>query len=120
MTYREHADHLAALMQERLGIRGKDLRTKLRRAGRLLPKHVHRDADVLLEALDMEAHPKLARRLDAAAIAKACKNVENHLYTIDPATRRWDRIIGVLSANAFNLLVTAGLVIAILIWRGYV
>ncbi len=31
-----------------------------------------------------------------------------------------DRVIGFLSSNAFNLLATGGLVIAVLIWRGYV
>ena len=118
-SYQDRADHLAALIEERLGIRGAGLQKKLRRAGRLLPKHVHRDAGILLEALHLQSSPKLARRIDDQSIARACNNVEIYLSAIDPSTRRWNRIIGFLSSNAFNILITAALLIGVLIWRGY-
>jgi len=118
-SYQDRADHLAALIEERLGIRGAGLQKKLRRAGRLLPKHVHRDAGILLEALHLQSSPKLARRIDDQSIARACNNVEIYLAAIDPSTRRWNRIIGFLSSNAFNILITAALLIGVLIWRGY-
>ncbi|MGB5558773.1 MAG: hypothetical protein WBN04_12275 [Paracoccaceae bacterium] len=120
MTYQERADHLAAMIEERLGIRGKGLEAKLRRAGRLLPAHIHRSADLLVEAMQLQASPKFARRIDEQKVVSACKSVEKYLMTIDPSTRRMDRVIGFLSSNAFNLLATGGLVIAVLIWRGYV
>ena len=119
MSYQERADRLAAMLEERLGIRGRGLEAKLRRAGRLLPSHIHRSAGLVVEAAHLQASPKLARRIDEQKVVSACKSVEKYLSTIDPNARRMDRIIGFLSSNAFNLLATGGLVIAVLVWRGY-
>ena len=119
MIYEDRAGHLADLIEERLGVRGKGLSAKLKYAGRLLPRHVHRDAGVVVDALALQANPKLARRVDERSVSAACRNVESYLSGIDPNTRRIDRIIGFLSSNALNLLVTSALVIGVLIWRGY-
>ena len=119
MTYDDRAGYLADMIEERLGVRGKGLSAKLKHAGRLLPKHVHRDAGVLVDALALQANPKLARRVDDRSVTAACKNVESYLSGIDPNIRRFDRIIGFLSSNALNLLVTSALVIGVLMWRGY-
>jgi hypothetical protein len=119
MSYEERAAHLADMIEERLGVRGRGLAAKLKRAGRLLPKHVHRDAEILLEAIGLQSHPKLARRIDAKSVALASDNVEAHLSGIDPKARRVDRFLNLLASNAVNLLVTATLVICVLLWRGY-
>ena len=120
MSYQNRADHLAAMMEERLGIRGPGLRAKLRRAGRLLPTHVRRDAMVLVDALQYAGNPKLARRLDAAAIDRACRNVEEYLSVIDPQERRVKRLLAVLSSAAVAVLATAAMTVTVLVWRGYV
>ncbi len=119
-TYQQRADHLAALMEERLGIRGNGLRAKLRRAGRLLPSDMRRQAGILLTALDVQNHPKLARQMDERAIDAACRAIEDHLSAINPTERRIDRVIDILSSAALVLLVTAGLVVTVLVWRGFV
>ncbi len=119
MTYDDRAEHLANLIEERLGIRGSGLEAKLRRAGRLLPRRVQRDAARLLEAQRLQAHPKLARQVNDGAIQAACRNVEAYLATVDPKSRRMDGIVSLLSSNAINLLATASIVIGLMLWRGY-
>ncbi len=120
MVYRDRAETIAALIEERLGIRGKGLEIKLKRAGRLLPGHVRRDARKLLEAIRLQDHPKLARRVDSQVVDAACRNVETYLQGIDGKHRRMNRIVGFFSSNAFNLLATGGIVIAVLLWRGFI
>ena len=117
MRYQEQADEISALLREKLGVRGRDLETRLRRAGRLLPRHVRRDALLIAQARAMQASPKLARMVDDAAVLRAFRACQDHLGAIDSWERRKTRIIGFLSANAFNLVVTAGLVITVLYWR---
>lgn len=119
-TYQERADHLAGMIEERLGIRGNGLRVKLRRAGRLIPRDIRQKAEVLLSAVEHQSNPKLARRLDQTAIDKACESVEAYLSAIDPKEQRMNRLVGILSSAALALVVTAGLVITVLVWRGYV
>lgn len=119
-SYQERADHLAAMIEDRLGVRGNGLRAKLRRAGRSLPSDVRHQGEVLLAALDYQGNPKLARRLDERTIDRACKSIESYLSAIDPKVRRMNRLVSIFSSAALALLVTACLVIAVLVWRGYV
>jgi hypothetical protein len=119
MVYEEQADQIAALLQDRLGIRGKGLAAKLRRAGRLLPRHVRRQAEVLVQAVQMQASPKMARMVDGEAAQKAYQDCENYLSGIDAWDRRKGRIIGILSTSALNLLAVAALVVVVLVWRGF-
>lgn len=56
---------ISALMTERLGIRGKALSPKLRRARRLLPKQVREAAQLLAGSEPRLQNPKLITRLMA-------------------------------------------------------
>jgi len=118
MTYQEMADQIADLIEQRLRIRGRDLEAKLKRAGRLLPKYIQRDGDVLVQSLKLQGSPKLARRVDADKVQRAFEACEKHLSDIDSGDRRKDALIGFLSTNAFNLLVITGLTIGFLVWQG--
>ncbi len=113
------ADHIAELLEQRLRIRGRDLETKLRKAGRLLPKLVRQQAAVIVQALKLQGHPKLDRRQDHLASQRAYDTCVKHLTEIDTADRRKGAIIGFLSTNAFNLLVVTALLIAALRWQGF-
>jgi len=119
MAYEEQADHIATLLQDRLGIRGKGLNAKLRRAGRLLPRHVRRQGAVLVQAAQMQASPKMARMVDGEAVQKAYRACEDYLSGVDAWDRRKGRIIGILSTSALNLLAVAALFVAVLVWRGF-
>ncbi|WP_424944061.1 hypothetical protein [Aliiroseovarius crassostreae] len=110
---------LAQMMEERLDIRGADFATKIRRAGRLLPRHVRREAALLISALPMMDHPHLSRQVEVERLARAVKIVEDHLLDVDP----WDRRIGIVvnwaAGLAFSLLLVAGLCLWLLHWQGF-
>lgn len=113
------SDRLAELIEERLGVRGRGLEAKLRRAGRLLPRWLRREASQLVKAERLMSHPKLMMQADPAALDRAFRHCETWLKTIDPAERRKSRMLGFLGVNAANLLIVAGLFIAYLVWAGY-
>lgn len=110
---------LDALMGERLGVGGNGFGAKVRRAGRLLPRHVRREARYLVQAGQMSAHPRLAPLVDPQRVAQAAETCRSYLTGIDAADRRWGIVVGRLSVIAFNWLLLAALVIALLTWRGY-
>ena len=116
----QRTEQLADLIEERLGIRGRGLEVKLRRAGRLLPRWVRREAEKLVEAQALMGHPKLMMQADPAALKTAYSQVEGWLKSVDPAERRKDRILGFLAVNTFNLLLVAVLFVAYLVWAGHI
>ena len=120
VSYEEQAERIATLLHEKLGIRGRDLESRLRRAGRLLPRHLQQDGAVLVEAVKYQASPKLARLVDAAQVARSYRNLEEHLQSIDPWKRRIDELVGILSGVAFSLLLTVVGFVALAYWFGLI
>ena len=114
----EQSDRLALLIEERLGIRGDGLETKLRKAGRLLPRWLRQEASRLVAAQRLVKHPKLMRQADSMTLEKACKRCEKWLKSIDPAARRRARLLIFLALNAANLLLVTAMFVAYLVWSG--
>lgn len=122
MTHAQIPDRIAeitALMHARLGARGSTLRDVLRRARHRLPRRIRAQAARLAEAESFAAHPRLRLTLDTAALDKAAREVETHLNTIDLADRRKGWWLGMLGGLAFNMLAFLALLLALLVWRGY-
>ncbi len=111
---------LAQMMEERLDVRGADLAAKVRRAGRLLPRHVRREAAVLLAALPMLEHPHLSRQVEAERLARSVRIIEDYLKGVDPWDRRLGIWVGWGAGLAFSLFLTVGLVVWFLWWRGLI
>jgi len=120
MTYQERVDRIGQLLEEQLGIRGKTLEHKLSKAGRLLPQSVHRDAGTLIDAAKKQGNPKLARMVDEFGVVAAYDACDNFLSEIDAWDRKKGMIIGFLSTNLLNLLIISGVVMAVLVWRGFI
>ena len=76
-------DELEALLGEKRGLRKGDFPARVARAGRRLPKRVHRDARLIGEALTLSAHPKLARRIDLTGVQGAHRRIKAHLQQIE-------------------------------------
>lgn len=119
MTYQDKANHIAELLETQLGVRGAGLEAKLQKAGRLLPRHVRREAAVLVAALKTQGNPRLARMVDGDRAVKSYKTCEKYLSGIDRTYRRRGQIISFLATNAFNMITVAALLIAVLVWRGF-
>ena len=111
---------IRTLLRDRLGVRGRDLSQQRRRAGRRLPRAVRQALDRLAQAEATRDHPKLSRQSDPTALSRDRSEVTRHLRGVDRADRRKGAVLGFLGALSFNLLLLAGLVLALLRWQGFV
>lgn len=99
------ADDLRRLFEERLRIKGRSLDDQVYKAGRQLPKRVRTDARYIAQALTLRQNPKLARMIDENQIARARRNVVEHLEKIDPKDRLKGRVLHWLGAiSAFGII----------------
>lgn len=120
MSLDARLDKIAALMEDRLGLRGDGFEEKFTRAGRLLPRKLRREGALIVAARDMADHPKLARRIDDRRLHKAAKAFERYLTRVDPNEARVTRWINWAAGNAFNIALVLGLALAVIAWRGLV
>ncbi|MBU2935925.1 MULTISPECIES: hypothetical protein [Pacificibacter] len=115
----QKSEQLATLMSERLGIHaGSGFEAKLRKAGRALPRWARRDGKLIVEAMALETHPKLARTVDVKPVDRAIRNLTGHLEGIDPFKRRMGRFLDALALIALIVILIFGAIVAILVWRG--
>lgn len=119
LSPQDRADEVAILMKKQMAIGGAGLALKLRRAGRLLPRHVRKDAQVLADAAELSENPKLRRMVDMAQIEKSHANCVKYLNKFDKSKRRMDTFLSVVAGMAFGLLIALGLFVTLLVWRGY-
>ena len=105
------ANDLQRLFEERLRIKGRSLEQQVYKAGRQLPKRVRTDANYIAQAVTLRQNPKLARMIDENQIARARRNVIEHLEKIDPQDRLKGRILNWAAAiSAFGIIVFVVLV----------
>ena len=117
-TIQQMADRVSGLIEEKFGIRGPDLGTRLRKAGGRLPAAVRTEARYL-DAAAVQAHnPKLLLQIDDARVAAAYDTCVRHLGGIDPGARRRAMLMGLASSVAFSIFAVGVLTAAVLWWRG--
>ncbi len=114
-TVQQMAERVAALMAERLGADGATAADRLERGGRRLPRRLRADAAVLAEAARHARDPRLLAALDVERVAAAYDRLVRHLA----ATRRRSPLQGVARSILLSLLIVAGVVLAVLTWRGF-
>ncbi|UWP89793.1 hypothetical protein [Aliiroseovarius crassostreae] len=120
MDLQSETARLARLMEERLDVSGADFPTKVRRAGRLLPRHVRAAAARLMEAQTLSEHPRLARQLAPDDLTRAVHEIDHYLRGVDPWERRFGIFISWASGLAFSLLLLVGAVLGLLyLFRGF-
>lgn len=118
MDLKDRTDRLAKLMEDRLGIRGGGFGGKVRRAGRRLPRALRGEARYLAAALEMEDNPRLVHQIDWPRAERGAEALERYLRGVDGRGRREGLWLDWFAANAWNLLLVAGLVVLLLAWRG--
>lgn len=117
----QRAATLTTLIHDKLGVRGGDgLDAKLSHAGRRVPKFVHREGKVIVEALALEGHPKLAPQIDHKRVNRAFANLNKHFGAIDPRKRRLEKLIDWLAFVGFVAFAIVACTLALMIWRGLI
>lgn len=64
-------------------------------------------------------HPRLRTLLDAARIERSGRLVINHLRAVGAAERRRRLLLSIAGSMSLGLLATAGGLISVLVWRGF-
>ena len=119
MNAKETADSLAELMSTQLRVRGESLAEVAARAGRRLPKRLHRAVRTIVAAEEMQQHPKLERLIDRKAVHRANRKLRAFLDRQDPRAARRGEILDMLAKIAFVFVVVVLSVFFILLWRGH-
>jgi len=114
------AEALRAQFHKKLGVKARTLEQALRKTGRRLPRNIRTQAAFIVDAVELQSNPKLARRLDPAAMEAAYVAVSKYLSAIDTAQIRRDMIIRWLALIAAQLLMVVAALVVWLWWRGYV
>lgn len=114
------AEALRALMEERLGVKGRDLASVVRKGRRMLPRWARKQADVLVAAERAARSPKTAKQIDRTKVMHAYELVTNHLRAINVNAQRRDRLIKLLGLIAFQVLLLVAAFIVYMRWRGFV
>ncbi|WP_343081771.1 hypothetical protein [Ostreiculturibacter nitratireducens] len=113
------ADEVAALMADRLRIRGSGLAEKLRHSRRVLPRRIRQEAEMLARAAYQTQVPKLAHQLDRVRIEKAHAACLKYLKPLGATERTKDLVLAMMGGIALAVLGTFALVVTVLVWRGY-
>ena len=114
------AEALSEKLHTHLGVGGKTFRVRLRRAGRRLPRWARRHGKTILNAIELEKSPKLARQIDGPAVDRAFHELEHWITQQDPWAGRKGMALNIAAGVVFVLLVTAVAVLWVLRLRGYV
>jgi hypothetical protein len=120
IAIQQMADRVADLIEQRLGIRGKDLATKARKARRALPRKVALAAGELAQLAEQAQNPKLLVQVDQGRVAELYDICVRHLSSLQARSRLLTRLINVAATLAFGLLLLGAGVIAILRMRGQI
>ncbi len=117
-TIKERSKRVKSALDGAFGVRAKTLDKALRKTGRRMPKRLHAQARLIVDAQGLGGNPKLMRRIDGAAIARAEEDVVNWLDTVDRADRRRGFWIWAGSMVGFNLLIVVAGVVTWMWWTG--
>ncbi len=120
VTIIQMTDRVSALIEERLGIRGRTLEDKVRKAGRRLPKKVRLAAAALADAQKMAQNPKLLVQLDEGEVAANYDTCIRHLGGINRGAARKSAVLGAAASAAFAIFIVMLLAIAVIYWRGLI
>lgn len=119
-SIQQMADRVAALIEQRLRVRGQGLADRVKRAGRALPRKVRDAAGRLAQAAEMAQNPRLLLQIDEQKVAADYDTCLRHLSGISARDRRIGWLVNFGASTVVTLLAVAALALAFLYWRGLV
>lgn len=112
-------DRIFTLLGERLGVRGKTLEARFRKAGRLVPKRARAPIKVLIEAEKMAQNPTIAIRIDPEALAAAYDKAVLELGDVDRDAEKSRKRFNMAALLGVQILLIAVVFVAVMRWRGF-
>jgi hypothetical protein len=120
VTIQQMADRVAALMEQRLAIKGSGLTEKLKRGGRMLPHRVREAAARLAESAHLSQHPRLLLQVDEARVAEDYDICVRHLGALNVWDRRKGLLLSLAGSVVVSVIVVAAVALAFASWRGLI
>jgi len=120
VSIQQMAERISVLLTERLHIKGRDLNDKLGRTGRRLPRKVRHAAQEVAVAMEQSYNPKLLLQIDEGKVAENYDICIRHLNGLNKGYKLRGVLLGLSTTILFSLLAVAALVLAVLVWRGFV
>ncbi len=119
ISIQQMAERISALLTERLQIKGQDLADKLRRGGGRLPRKVRVAAQELATASEQSYNPKLLLQINEEKVAGNYDICVKYLTSLNKGYRIRGVLLGLSTSILFSLVAVVGLVLAVLVWRGF-
>ncbi|MCV6594911.1 MAG: hypothetical protein OIF48_18315 [Silicimonas sp.] len=106
-------------MAKQLRVRGAgDLSDVAARAGRRLPKRLHKDVALWVGAVEKLEHPKLALQVDDRALKRSEKRLRAYLDGQNPGAVRRGEILDLVAKVALVIWIVGLGLFFFLLWRG--
>lgn len=118
--FQQNTEAASELLRRKFGVRGRGLETRLRRAGRRLPKAARRAGQDIVQIQPYMSHPKLARLLEETHVTGAFDALHSNLEGINRADRRKGAVLALAGGLVFNLIIVVTVLVLLLRWRGIV
>ena len=115
--FNQRIEELEQMLQDKMGLRGKSLAQRLKKAGQRLPKRVQKAGRMLTGVQSKIAHPKLARIQSQNAIDAAFTEMTTYLKTINRRDQRKGFALGIAGDLVIRLILLVGVVLALLRWQ---
>lgn len=119
ISIQQMAERVSILLTERLQIKGQDLADKLRRGGGRLPRKVRRAAQEIATANELSYNPKLLLQISEEKVAENYDICVKYLTKLNKGYRLRGVLLGLSTSILFSLVAVVGLVLAVLVWRGF-
>lgn len=109
-------ERVSALLEERIGLGGSDLRAKVARGRRVLERDLRKAADRLAQAAEMAAHPRLAAQVDEHQVDDDYRLLVRKLEAIPPGSLRRELFRSTVQSALTTVLGLVVLTVGILFW----
>ena len=110
-------ERVSALLEERVGLGGPDLKSKVMRGRRLLKADLRQAAARLAQAAEMAAHPRLVAQVDEHQVDDDYRFLVRKLESIPPGSLRQE-VFGASVQSALTTLLSLVLLsVGLLVWK---
>lgn len=113
------AERVSALLEERIGLGGPDLRAKVTRGRRVLQRDLRQAAARLAQAAEMAANPRLMVQVDEHRVDDDYRLLVRKLEAIPPGTLKRDLFRSGVQSVLTTVLALILCAVGVLLWLAH-